>query len=1117
MYSTYYKVGGKLKYNHPTYVERKCDRELFNLLQAGEYCLVLNSRQMGKSSLQARTMKKLEKTGTKCASIDLTLLGLSNEINPEIIIKGFADELISRLDLDMEFDLKNWWSQYQDLSLIQRLHKLLESVILVKINHKIVIFIDEVDSLLNLTNKDDFFAFIRACYNKRADNETYARLCFCLLGVMSPTNLVQDKQRTPFNIGQAIELTGLTFTEAKDALIPGLIAAVDHPEATLKEIIYWTGGQPFLTQKLCTLTVEHAQDRKANIAKIVAKYIIEGWENQDVPEHLRTIRDRLLDDETKTIQLLGWYQQILAGSEVIADRSESQTQLRLSGLVVKKNNKLEVYNPIYQTIFNDEWIKEKLDDLRPYSEAINKWLKSKRDEQYLLQGETLAQTQQWSKSRNLSSLDYQFLSASQELQTHKERTENKIFVRQATQKISRSKQIIAATVILASAITLGLSIVAQNQKYKATVSNLNTHVTQAKQTFESNQELDGLKQAIQGVKELKAVVKNQQDLAKYPTTKPLQVLNEILNNIKQKNQIEFNNQGISNLIFHPDDRTIIAGGNDGTVRLWNNQDNEIKILNKLPRKITSIVASSKGETILFAPLEGAIQISDSKGNLINILEVEKVTSFNLSLDEKYLVAGDNQGNLSLWTKDGVLLKTWEAHQGNITSIAFSPNGKILASSSDDNSIALSTIAGEKIATLTKHRSIVNSVAFSPDGKMLASGSSDNTIKLWTAAGEFIKDITVNSSPVNSVAFSPDGKTLISGNSDKTIKLWHINPDSLKETGTLQDTLIGHQNKVTSVIYSPDGKSIISGDKDGIVKLWHSPPHKTQRIEVGILSQDGKTLISSKPSANITFQSLNGEIVKTLPPLENTIITSIALSPSRALAGTIDGRIAQINLSQNTEATWHFLTQANNQVKDGSYQGEVIDLDFQPRGDGFISVGIERKDSSPDEKLFVIKLWDKQGNLQKTVNPGDKQAITALDFMPQGNELIVVRTNGEIELWPSDGTTKKIVARNKSQNIKENLTSLAINSDGNIFATASQDGTIQVRKLDGTLLVNFDSQISKLKNIYFSQDGKTILVIKSNGAISSWTMNIDALLQRGCQWLEDYSRNAIDFSQALCLF
>lgn len=708
------------------------------------------------------------------------------------------------------------------------------------------------------------------------------------------------------------------------------------------------------------------------------------------------------------------------------------------------------------------------------------------------------------------------MSASQELQAHKERAENKLFIQQATKKISKSKKIIAATIIVACAITISLSFIAQNQKYNAKVSQINANAIQAKQTFELGQELKGLQQAIQGVKQFKKIVKNQNNLAKHPANKPLKIFNEILNNLQQKNQIELNNQGIASIAYSPDNQTIIAGSNDGKLQLWNTQDNEIKIFNELPKKITKIVVSSDGKTILFSDLEGSIQISDSEGNLTDILKAENVTSFSLSPDEKYIVAGDNQGNLTLWTKDGKLLKTWQVHQGNITDIAFSPDNQTIVSSSDDTALALSTISGKKITTLTKHRSIVNSVAFSPDGKIIASGSADNTIKLWTATGELIKDIAVNSQ-VNSVAFSTDGQTLISGNSDKTIKLWNINPDSRKETGTLRDTLIGHQNKVTTVIYSPDGENIISGDEDGIVKLWQNPFNKTRIIEVGILSPDGKTLIFSNRSANITFQSLDGEIIQTLPPLENTIITSIALTPNRALAGTIDGKIAEIDLSQNTEATWQFLNQASDKIRDEYYQGEVIALDFHPSGDGFISVGIERQDNDPKPKLFVIKLWDQQGNLETTVNPGDKEAITALRFMPQGNEFIIARTNGEIELWQIDGVTKKIVARNASQNSQENLTSIAISSDGNILATANKDGTIQVRKMDGTLLFNFDSEISQIKNIYFSQDNKTLLVIKSNGTISSWTMDIDALLQRGCQWLEEYSRSTKDFPQELCLF
>ena len=75
-----------------------------------------------------------------------------------------------------------------------------------------VIFIDEIDSILPLAFKDDFFALIRACYNQRADNPVYQRLTFALLGVTTPSDLIQDKTRTPFNVGRAIDLQGFHST-----------------------------------------------------------------------------------------------------------------------------------------------------------------------------------------------------------------------------------------------------------------------------------------------------------------------------------------------------------------------------------------------------------------------------------------------------------------------------------------------------------------------------------------------------------------------------------------------------------------------------------------------------------------------------------------------------------------------------------------------------------------------------------------------------------------------------------------------------------------------------------------------------------------------------------------
>ena len=93
-----------------------------------------------------------------------------------------------------------------------------------------VIFIDEVDSLLSLSfPMDDFFALLRAHYNSRVDHPGAKRLTFALFGVAAPSDLIQDKQRTPFNIGQAIPLGGFEWPEAQ-VLALGLGQHTSQPD-----------------------------------------------------------------------------------------------------------------------------------------------------------------------------------------------------------------------------------------------------------------------------------------------------------------------------------------------------------------------------------------------------------------------------------------------------------------------------------------------------------------------------------------------------------------------------------------------------------------------------------------------------------------------------------------------------------------------------------------------------------------------------------------------------------------------------------------------------------------------------------------------------------------------
>ena len=722
-----YQVGGSLKVNAPTYVTRKADSQLYSSLLSGSFCYVFNCRQMGKSSLRVRVKNRLEKDGYACVSLDMTNIG-SKGISPGQWYKSIASELCRGLKLNRKFKLKSWWQETKALSPIKQLDLLLCDIVLSKVKaQKIFIFIDEIDSVLSLDFPcDDFFALIRCFYNQRAENKEFNRLSFALFGVATPRDLISDRTKTPFNIGEAIELAGFTLEEATP-LVGGLQGGYKYPKIVLQEILNWTGGQPFLTQKLCKLAALRFQ-KAGNcpirgsesdwVADLVNEKIINNWEAQDEPEHLKTIRDRLLRNSQTASRLLELAEEILNNAFIRADDSPEQRELLLTNLVVKQNGQLVPRNLIYQKIFHGDWIAGQLQQLRPYGREVEFWLASKcQDNSRLLRGRALKEAQAWANYHNISQAEYQFLTASakQEQKQIRKDLEFKRLQEVETrliqeQKLARLQQFLLTTVGTALAVTVGLGAIAYFNYRQASVSevaaktnHIEANITSAESLFDSHRHFESLIHAIEAKKEAQKFP----ELEESTRLKTDFALEQAAYNVVEKNTFSGHLDIVNGVSFSPDGKLIASASSDNTVKIW--------------RRDGTLIATLKGH------LDSVIDVA-------------------FSSDGRLIASVGEDNTLRLWTRQGQLKQTLTGHQGSVHKVAFSPTENIIATASEDKTVRLWDTNGKLLNVLTGHTREILAVTFRRDGKLIATGDREGNLKLWTSSGTLLRSFTAHTSP-----------------------------------------------------------------------------------------------------------------------------------------------------------------------------------------------------------------------------------------------------------------------------------------------------------------------------------------------------------------------------------
>ena len=1145
-----YQIGGSLKNDDLTYVVRQADTELYSALKAGQFCYILNSRQMGKSSLLVRVMNQLQAEDFSCATLDMTQIGSEN-ITVEQWYKGLVADLWRGFKLLGKFNLKTWWKAEEEFSLLQRLSHFIDDLLKVQYpTQKLFIFVDEIDSILGLKFPvDDFFAFIRFCYNQRAIDADYNRLTFAIFGVATPSDLIQDKNRTPFNIGKAIELHGFQLDEA-EPLVKGLATYTENAPEILKEILKWTDGQPFLTQKICALVQKVSQENAENrliiptgmagfwVESLVETKIINKWESQDEPEHLRTIRDRLNYHQEYKGRVLGIYQQILQGTEIIVNDSREHHELVLSGLVIKKQGYLQVKNQIYAKVFNQEWVAAELGHLRPYSQTFDAWVNSqKTDKSRLLRGQALKDAQIWSQGKSLSNLDYQFLAISlesdrKEVQTMLEAEKAKAIEAKLIEQQQKAKlqKLFLGAITIAFLIASGLGLLALKQYREARISEIRALASSSQGLFASNRQLDAMIEAIKAQKKLESVG----DIDSKTTEDVEIALKQTVYVNNEFNRLIGHKGSVLSVAISPDNQLIATASNDKTVKLWKLDGTLLKTL-KHTATVHRIAFSPDSQLIVSGSLDGTVKLWRIDGNLVKTIQAHQtpIWGITFSPDGKLIASASGDKTVKLWRVDGTLWKTLIGHKLAVWNVAFSPNSQIVASAGLDKKIKIWNVNGSLLKTLEGHQNAIWDLAFCSQANLLVSVSGDRTAKLWKIDGTLVKtlkgtepmlgvdcqnqfiatsgsdnQVTIwktdgtlirklkqHRAVIRDVAMTSDGSMLASASDDGTVKLWKRNQFLLKP-------LYGHDGTIWDIATSLDGKLIATVSSDNNVKLWRTDGTLWQTIKeqqyafrsVGF-SPNSKIMVTGSDNGNVQIWDLGDrdklpiKLLRTLTG-HSAAVYSIAIAP--------DGKTIASAGDDKTIKLWDVNGKLIHSIN--AHKERIWKLAFSPDSQLLASASENGK----------VKLWKANGNAVKTLTSSDG-ATWGVAFNPQGNLIVSVSRDDTIKLWKSDGTLLKTIKANSN-----GLTRVAFSPDGQTIATGGVDNQVKLWNLEGKLSQILPGHEGMVINLAFTADGNFLVSGGDDGTAILWDLKeIHKLneLDYACNWVRDYLRTNVEVEES----
>lgn len=1014
-----YTVGGTVQAGGGVYIPRRADDELLQLCRAGEFAYVLTSRQMGKSSLMVRAAEALAAEETRSVIIDLTQLGV--QVSAQEWYLGLLTTIEDALMLDT--DVVSWWQEQAHLGVTNRLTLFFEEVLLKEVAENIVIFIDEIDSTLNLPFTDDFYAAIRFMYNARAFTPEFRRLSFVLVGVATPGDLISDSRRTPFNIGRRVDLTDFTFEEALP-LANGLKLPPEEARLVLGWILGWTGGHPYLTQRTCRIVADDGRDHwtEKDIDRMVADTFLGEMSEQD--NNLQFVRDMLTKRAPNVQAVLTTYGQIRLGKRPVPDEEQSlvKSHLKLSGAVKRHKGMLVMRNRIYAEAFNPRWVKSHI----PFDEK-------RRRIQFVIMGVGLG-----------VALFVAISAVSLLLETV-----STIQANQATvEAVSATQTVIRGTAVARERATATAQALEQATAAAQVASaEIQTDLANSRRLA-----AEAINQLDEGDPDLALLLSLQAGtitdtwetrssllttLQRYPVSVPIIQLDVKTN--------------VWSLAFSSDGSLLAAGTDDGTVVVWDlNADPPIPVY-------TLDAGTARGWKLAFSPNSQLLATGSEDGELVlwdlstgearyrtTIGEKSTITGIVFSPDSKQLFVGSTDAFIHYWSSlEGTLsdsLLMWDSHNA-IVDMNASADGQTLAAITENGYLALFDMTTRR--QLTKSINIgsgVSRVALDPTGSTFIAGFDDGSLEVWDAVGQYrLNALPPHKDGITGVAYSPDGSLMLSSswNYDDT-RLWNAAGRQLS-----MSPVFGHIST-----FSPDGQTIASAGcaewtdnacnsgKIVVGRVAIQPradtaltQHAAGIVRVAFNPQNPTQLATADDEGTITLDDVSGGENRTTLSGKAGLL-DLAFSP--------DGQALVAANNDNTLTVWDVESTEPTTFAVTEHRNEVLRIAFNPDGTMIVTAGCFEIDKMGFCTSGEIRRWDTAtGKPIGGAMVGHTGAIFRLAFSPDGKTLVSGGEDGSVVWWnvQSGEQVGQSTARHTSD-----VLSFAFHPDGKTLVSGSCRGS-----------------------------------------------------------------------------